>query len=240
MEEKRLSLGEHLEELRRRVIRSLIIIAGCVITAFVFHEQFMRIICKPHFDTMSSKLKILAYPEGFIVPFKASLVAGLIIAAPYILYQVWEFIKAGLYPRERKYVLLYALFSLFLFSAGVLFGYFIFIPMCLKILYKFIDPNLFEPAIRLNDYFSLFIMLTLMLGLVFEIPLVMLFLTQLGLVSPKSYLTHYKIIIIGSFVLGAMITPDGNPLNQTMVAGLLLSLYAVGVTLSFLIFRKQR
>ncbi len=205
----------------------------------------MYIIRQPHFSALKNtalkgaKLKIITYPEAFLVPFKASLIAGLIIASPYILYQVWKFISAGLFPRERKYLILYAPFSLILFATGAIFGYFVFIPMVLEILAKFIDPAFYDPMIRLNDYFSLFIMMTLMLGIVFEIPLMMLFFTHIGVASPRVYLSYYKMVILGSFVLAAMITPDGNPINQSIIAALLIFLYMTGVLLSFLFFRKR-
>ena len=245
MEEKRLSLGDHLDELRSRVLRSLLVVVVCVAVAFIFHEKVMYIIRYVYDAALENtalkgaKLTIMTFPEAFLVPFKASLIAGLIVASPYIFYQVWKFIGAGLFPRERKYIILYAPFSLILFAGGAIFGYFIFIPMVLEILSKFVDLNFYEPMFRLSDYFSLFIGMTLMLGAVFEIPLVMFFFAHIGLVTPRDYLSYYKMVILGSFVLAAMITPDGNPINQSIIAALLIFLYMTGVLLSFLFFRKR-
>ncbi|MFH1231277.1 MAG: twin-arginine translocase subunit TatC [Planctomycetota bacterium] len=238
MEGKKLSIGEHLEELRLRLIYSAIIFVITTIVCLIFQEQIIKIIVAPHLKIASGKtLKIFNYPEGFFVYFKASLIAGLLLAAPFIIYQIWKFISAGLYPHEKKYVIFYLPSSLTLFIIGVLFSYFIFIPFMLDFLYHYSDPAFVESTINLNNYFNLFIMFTLIMGGVFELPLIMLFLVQIKLFTPKIYLGKWKIVILLAFIIAAIITPSGDPLTQTLFAIPLLLLYIMGILLSYLFLK---
>ncbi|MBI4712186.1 MAG: twin-arginine translocase subunit TatC [Planctomycetes bacterium] len=238
VEEKRFSLGEHLEELKNRLIYALVAFGAALVICFVYQNEIMAIICRPHFQTTSSTLKMFSYPEGFTVYFKSSLIAAAILAAPFALYQLWKFISVGLYPRERKYVMFYLPFSLLLFAAGVAFGYFILIPMGLKFLFIYAPADVVEPVINLNDYFNLFVILTLIVGAMFELPLLMLFFAQIGLLTPKIYVANFKIAVILAFVIAAIVTPTGDPFNQSLLAVPLLLLYGLGILLS-LIFVKR-
>lgn len=235
MEEKRLSIGEHLEELRLRLIYSAIIFVITTIACLIFQEQIIKIIITPHLKISGGKtLKIFNYPEGFFVYFKASLIAGLLLAAPFIIYQLWKFISAGLHPHEKKYILFYLPSSLVLFIIGVLFSYFVFIPFMLDVLYHYADAAFIESSINLNNYFNLFIMFTLIMGGVFELPLIMLFLVQIKLFTPKIYWGKWRIVILLAFIIAAIITPSGDPFNQTLFAIPLLLLYIIGILLSSL------
>lgn len=232
MEERRLSLGEHLGELRRRVIYSVIFFGIAVILCFARQEDIMALICAPHFRHTTDTLKALGYAEQFIVYLKACLIAAGIITAPFALYQLWCFISAGLYPKERRYVYFYAPFSLMLFISGVLFSYYIFLPPALKMLFYYGSRTIVEPMVGLNDYFNIFIILTLILGAAFQLPLVMLFFVQIKILSPKFYLSHIKMAIIIAFIAAAIITPTGDPINQTLMAIPLLLLYGLGILIS--------
>lgn len=238
MEEKRLSIGEHLEELRRRLIYSAIIFAITTIACLIFQEQIIKIIITPHLKISGGKtLKIFNYPEGFFVYFKASLIAGLLLAAPFIIYQLWKFISAGLYHHEKKYILFYLPSSLILFTSGVLFSYFIVIPFMLNFLYYYPDVAFIESTINPNNYFNLFIVFTLVIGGIFELPLVMLFLVQIKLFTPQIYWSKIKISILLAFIIAAIITPTGDPFNQTLLAIPLLLLYIIGIILSYLFLK---
>lgn len=235
MEEKRLSISEHLEELRMRLVYSAIIFIITLVVCFIFQEHIIKIIIAPHLNiSHGNTLKIFNYPEGFFVYFKASLIAALLLSGPFIIYQLWKFISAGLYHHEKRYVFFYLPFSLILFVGGICFSYFIFIPLMLKFLLYYPDPLLIESSINLNNYFNLFIMLTLIMGIVFELPLIMLFLVQIKIVTPQIYLSKIKISILLAFIIAAIITPSGDPINQTLLAIPLLLLYLLGILLSFI------
>ena len=240
-DEKRLSLSEHLEELRWRLIYSLIFFGVALIICFIFQEEIMKIVCKPHFDAMRSlghtvfpveKLVALEYTEKFMAYFKVCLLASLILGAPFALYQLWKFISAGLYPQERKFVIFYAPLSLGLFVVGVLFGYFVLIPISLRFLALYGGTDIISLTPKLNSYLSLFITLTLILGLSFEIPLVMLFFSAIGLVSPAFYSKQRKLAIVAIFVLSAIITPTTDPWTMTILALPLVLLYEFGIIFS--------
>lgn len=238
MEEKRFSLGDHLDELRRRLVYAVVFFGLCLVACFLLQKEIMAIICKPHFAITQQTLKAFKYPEGFIVYFKAVMIAAAILATPFAIYQIWKFISAGLHEHEKRHVYFYAPVSLTLFVAGVLFGYFLFIPPTLKFLFFYGDLKLVETMPNLNDYFNLFIMLTLLLGLVFELPLLMLFLVQIKLLSPQKYLSHIRAVILAAFIASAIITPSGDPFTQTLLAVPLLLLYGLGVLLSFIYYKK--
>jgi Tat protein translocase TatC len=231
---KKLSLGEHLEELRRRVIYSIVFFVIAIIISFIFQEPIIKIIITPHLKVSSGNpLKIFNYPEGFFVYFKASLIAGFLASLPFILYQFWEFVSGGLYPTEKKYVMFYLPVSLLLFTGGVIFNYFVFLPMLLKFLLYYSNSSFIDSSINLNNYFSLFIMLTLVMGLVFQLPIVMLFLVQIKVVSAKTYWSKIRFSILLAFIIAAIITPSGDPVTQTLLAIPLLLLYIIGIILSY-------
>lgn len=242
MEKKRVPLAAHLEELRRRFIYSLFAWLSFFIICFIYQNRIMEYICYPHFNTMQKlnlpiTLKILRYQESFLAYFKVTLVASLLLVMPFVLSQVWKFISVGLYPHERKHVTTYAPFSFMLFLLGVAFGYFVFIPMMLKFLASYGDKNHVELVLTLNGYLNLFIILTMVLGIMFELPLVMVFLSVTGLVHPNWFAKNRKLAIIIAFILAAIITPTGDPVNQILLAIPLIILYETGIIISRLKYK---
>ncbi|MBI5778668.1 MAG: twin-arginine translocase subunit TatC [Planctomycetes bacterium] len=241
MEEKRLSLGGHLEELRVRLIWSAVAFAVALAICFIFQDQILKIIIAPHLKASNGKaLSTLTYPEGFFIYFKASLIAAFVVSGPFIIYQLWKFISAGLYSHEKGYVFFYLPFSLLLFAGGVIFSYFILIPMMLKFLIVYPNPLLIENIYNLTCYFDLFIMFTVIMGLVFQLPLLMLFLVQIKILTPQIYWGKIKISILLAFIISAIITPSGDPINQTLIAAPLLVLYLIGILLSWMYLRINK
>jgi Tat protein translocase TatC len=241
MEEKRLSLGEHLDELRVRLMWSAIAFAAALIICFIFQNQILKIIITPHLNASGGDpLRALDYPEPFIIYFKACLIASFVLSGPFVIYQLWKFISAGLYSHEKKYVLFYLPFSLLLFASGVLFSYFVFMPLMLKYLASYGDPSLVSNNFNLTNYFDLFIMMTVIMGLVFQLPLIMLFLVQIKILTPRIYWSKIKISVLLAFILAALITPSGDPINQTLIAVPLLLLYLIGILLSLAYLRLTK
>lgn len=244
VEERKFSLGEHLEELRRRVIYSLVFFGLICIICFIFQEYFMKIICRPHFKAMKSlelspSLTLLKYPESFLAYFKVTIIAALILTLPFALWQLWKFVGAGLYQHEKKYMLVYMPVSLVLFILGILFGYYYLIPMTLKFFANYGNNSYLDLMLTLNGYLSLFLMFTLLVGLSFELPLVMLFFSALGIVSPRFYLAKLKIAIVVIFIIAAVITPTTGPVAMIVLAVPLMALYGMGILLSMLWKTKQ-
>lgn len=183
--------------------------------------------------THNDKLYPIEIVERFLVYFKACLIIALALSGPFIIYQLWKFIGAGLYPREKKYLIFYLPTSIILFICGILFCYFIFLPPLLQFLATYGGAVYLQNKYSLGNYFDIFIMMILILGLVFELPLVMLFFVQIRLLTPKFYWQKLKFSILLAFIIAAIITPTGDPFNQTFLAIPLILLYLIGILLSY-------
>lgn len=243
-QEKRLTIGEHLAELRLRLIYFLVFLIIAFIISFLIQEQAMYFILKPHLDIMKElnfckELYAFTYPETFMVYFKVNIIFALIISIPFGLWQMWRFIRAGLYPGERKAVLTYLPISFVLFASGIIFGYLYLIPTTLKFLASYSTNEFITPLFNLNDYLSLFVILTLALGLSFELPLLMLFFSAIGLTSIRFYLTKLKIAIVLIFIFAAVVTPTGDPFTMTIMALPLIGLYLFGILLIRLTIKQK-
>ena len=232
IKEKRLPISEHLEELRSRIIKSILIVIGLFFINWIFKARILDIVKKPHSITMknlglSQSLQVLSYQEGFYAYIKLCLITAVFMAYPIILFQVWRFVEAGLFKRERRYVKTFAPVSYIAFVAGVLFGYYFLIPYGLQFLIKILGGGV-QPMITMSQYISLVTMLTLALGVVFQLPLVMLFISKIGMLKAEDFIKWrlYAILII--FILAAVITPP-DPFTQVMTALPMIILYEVGI-----------
>ncbi|MDC3379409.1 twin-arginine translocase subunit TatC, partial [Planctomycetota bacterium] len=181
----------------------------------------------------------LRYQEGFLSFLKVSLVAALFLASPLVVFQLWSFVAAGLYPKERRYAYLFMPLSFGAFALGACFGYFILIPLGLRFLATYAPPDMVAGTFSLSDYLSLFIGLTLVVGAIFELPLVMTFLTMIGIVEPETFRTKRRYWILSAFVMGAILTPP-DPVTQTLMAFPLLGLYEIGIVMSMAVMRRRK
>ena len=189
--ESRLTLREHLEELRKRLFVAALAVALGTVVAFVLHREILKLLMEPADDLLSGTDAGLIYTnltENLGVSMKVSLLGGFILALPVVVYELVMFIAPGLTPRERRYLLMFLPAVVITFALGVLFGYFIMLP----------------PAFWL--------------GMVFEIPILIFLLAKLRLVNHRMLARKRRIAVILAFVLGAMITPTFDPINQTLVA----------------------
>ncbi|HHT9117657.1 MAG TPA: twin-arginine translocase subunit TatC, partial [Candidatus Hypogeohydataceae bacterium YC38] len=235
IEEKRLTLGEHLEELRTRIILCVLAIMVCFVLSWVVKTHILWIAKRPHSLTMERlglpvTLKVLSYQEGFFAYLKLCLISAIFLAYPVIVYQAWKFIAAGLYKHERRYAKFFIPLSFGGFITGGLFGYFILIPLALKFLIGILGPGI-EPVITMSQYITLVFLLTLALGLIFQLPLVMLLLSKVGMFRAEDYIGWRRYAFFGAFVLAAIITPTADPFTQTATALPVVALYEVGILL---------
>jgi sec-independent protein translocase protein TatC len=234
-EPPRMSFGAHLEELRLRLFRSVLALALATGAAFCFHKQLLAIATIPHyrayamFDPPPAEWKFIAcdYVGPVTAMVKISLLTGLLFASPVIGWQVWRFIGAGLYARERRWALSFGICSYLLFLAGCVSGYFALIPTTLYGLASMLPFDRVQPSFQIEGYLNLVMTLTVALGGVFQLPLIMAFLTRIGLVDPTSWGRWRKHGIIGNLVLAAVLAP-GDPLSLAAFAAPLLVLYEVG------------
>ena len=240
--QKQFTLGEHLDELRKRLfIAALAMVVGTVI-AFVFHRDILDILKDPAGRYLAVPEATLIYTdltENLGISMKVSLLGGFILALPVVVYELVMFIAPGLTPRERRYVLLFLPGVTAAFVAGVLFGYFVLLPPALRFLLTF-NTDIATPMIRVGSYTNLVIRLLFWLGVVFETPILMFLLAKLRLVSHKTFARRRRIAVVAAFVLGALITPTFDPINQTLVALPIIALYETGIWLAWLARRGEK
>ncbi|MBI4307265.1 MAG: twin-arginine translocase subunit TatC [Chloroflexi bacterium] len=239
-EEKRLTLTEHLRELRSRVIR--VVIALVVTTAFAlfnilnFTDQVFRILLVP---AGGMKPIFIEITEMLTTYFKVALLTGFILALPFTLYQVIMFVAPGLRPQERRWLFIFLPAAFVSFILGAAFCYFVLLPPAVRFLLSF-GGDLVTPQIRISNYMDLVLGLMFWVGIVFETPLVMYFLARLGIVSPQALGRFRKFFVVLAFVIAAVITPTPDPINQALVAVPLIILYELGVQLARLAARARR
>lgn len=171
--------------------------------------------------------------------FRVAFVSGIVLALPFLIYQLVMFVRPGLNTNERKYLYFLLPSAMLAFAAGVAFGYFVLFPPMARFLISF-GSDIAAPQIRVGNYVSLIVRLLFALGLCFETPLLAFFLAKIGVVTPKMLSKYRKFAVVGAFILGAIITPTFDPINQSIVAIPLIFLYELGILLAKLARRKEK
>ncbi len=233
-DDKRLTVLEHISEIRRRLIRCVIAVSVTTIISFIFAAQIFEILKSPAGEI---NLIFIEMTEMIGIYMKVSLVSGIILAMPYLVYQLIMFISPALTRREKKRVYLILPWVALMFVGGVIFAYFILVPPAVKFLVTF-GSDIATPQIKIGNYISIVSRLLLSIGLVFEMPVITTFLARLGIITPKWLSDKRKPAIILAFILAAIITPTFDPVNQTLVAAPLIILYEISIWLAKLVQRK--
>jgi len=227
---------EHLGELRRRLIRCLIAVLITSILSFIFARQIFNILIMP---AEGIYLIFIEMTEMIGTYMKVSVASGIVLAMPYLVYQVLMFIFPALTRREKRYILLILPWVVLMFIGGVVFGYFILVPPATKFLITF-GSDIASPQIKIGSYISIVIRLLLAIGLVFELPVITTFLARIGIVSPKWLAAKRKLALVFAFILAAIITPTFDPINQSLVAAPLIILYEMSIWLAKLVYRGEK
>jgi sec-independent protein translocase protein TatC len=235
--EKNLSVLGHFSEMRKRLIRSVVVIVIMIIVAFVFWERLVEILMVPAPDDVT--LQAVKMTEMFGTTMRISLVAGVILAMPYLTYELLMFVSPALTRSERKYVYVVLPWIAMMFIGGVVFAYFIMIPNITNFLLSW-GADLVTPQPMFSDYINIVTRMLLVSGLVFELPVLITFLARIGIVTPQWLASKWRGAIIISFILAAIITPTPDPINQSIVAGVLIFLYGLSLFLTKLVYRKKK
>jgi len=235
--EEELPVTEHIEELRQRLIKSAIAIAVGFLIAWPFKKRILLFLEEPLPDNLKGKLIFLSPPEAFFTALKVSFFAGILIALPYILYQVWKFIEPGLYEHEKKFLLPFMFFSVLFFFLGAAFAYFVILPFGLRFLLGFMG-DLLTPQITIGSYISFVIQMILAFGFVFLLPVVVWLLSKLGVINYKMLEKNRKFAILIIFVVAAVLTPP-DVFSQVMMALPLLVLYELSIWIAKVAGRGQ-
>ncbi|MEW5858990.1 MAG: twin-arginine translocase subunit TatC [Cyanobacteriota bacterium] len=231
--ETEMSLFDHLEELRQRIFYALIAVALGVIGCFLFVKPIVQLLEVP---AQGVKFLQLAPGEYFFVSIKVAGYSGLLVASPFILYQIILFVLPGLTRRERRLVGPVVLGSGVLFVGGLAFAYVALIPAALNFFISY-GADVVEQLWSIDRYFEFVLLLMFSTGLAFQIPIIQLLLGFLGIVSSGQMLSGWRFVILGAAVLGAILTPSTDPLTQSLLAGAVLGLYYSGIGLVKLVGR---
>jgi len=237
-----MSLGDHLEELRLRLLLALAGLAVGAIVCLFFGSKIIAFIERPYIGVMGedARLQTLAPADGFVSYVKIALISGLIISSPWVFYHLWMFVAAGLYPSEKRYVRMAAPFSASLFVAGALFFIFVVAPITLGFLVSFNKRILgVNSNFTFQHYISFITTLMLVFGIAFQTPVAIFFLNKTGLVSLKALRRSRKYVLLGVFVVAAMATPP-DVVSQVTLAVPLYALFELGILLSCLARRRRK
>ncbi len=219
------SFFDHLDELRVRLMKS---IAAFVIAVFVFYpfsRDVLHLLVKP-----VGQLMFTSPSDAFMAHITLSLWGGLFLAFPVILYQVWQFVSSGLIEKEQRYILIFGPFSLILFLIGGLFAYFVVIPISLKFLLSF-SSEAIVPMIEIKNYISFVGSFILCFGVIFELPLIIMFLTKIGIATPAFLVQKRRHAIILMLIVSAVLTPP-DVISQLLMALPLIVLYEISIWVS--------
>ncbi|MDI6744719.1 MAG: twin-arginine translocase subunit TatC [Thermodesulfovibrionales bacterium] len=258
MESEKMSLTEHLGDLRKRITISLTTLLIAFIAAFNYSEELFRAVMFPLKYSLSfsmknpfinitpqeklsqtTKLVFLAPAEAFWMSMKVSFVAALVLALPVIFHQFWKFISPGLLAREKKYVFPFVISATGLFIAGALFCFFMVLPFAMGFLLTYKLGDVLMPMLSVGQYVDFCLKFILAFGAVFELPIIIIFLTRMGIVTTKTLAKNRKYAVLVAFVLAAMLTPTPDIFNQTLMAIPIIILYEVGIFVSWVFVRKK-
>jgi sec-independent protein translocase protein TatC len=231
---------DHLEELRRRLIWSFSILAVTFVIAWVYSPTLFAFIKKPiePYLPKGTSLAFTTLPEPFVLYFRVALYGGIILASPFLLWQVWLFISPALYRREKRYAFPFLAVTVIFFLSGCAFGYAVAFPRVCEFLVGMGTSTGFTPVITINEYLSIASKTILGLGLCFETPILIFFLARLGLVSEKFLLAKFKYAVLIIFIIAAIITPTPDVMTQCIFAIPMVVLYLIGIVIAW-VFKKR-
>ena len=239
--EGKMSFLEHLDELRKRIIWSVAGVGIGFVAACFYIKQIYAFVMDP----MQKLLKPgehLVYTEPseyFALYIKLAVIAGLLLASPWVMWQVWRFIAPGLYKNEKRFAIPFVLLSTVSFVAGAAFSHYVVFPMSWKFFGSFSDDTtVFMP--RIAPSFSMYLKLLIAFALVFQMPAVVLFLARMGLITARFLLKNFKYAVLLIFIAAAVLTPDASPVTQTAMAAPMIGLYLISIALAWLFGKKRR
>jgi len=240
----KMSFFEHLVDLRKRLINSALAIAIGAMIGVSVSKRLLGFISRPMVEALrkqhlEDKL-IYSSPAGFInIIITFGIYIGVVLAAPFVLYQVWLFIAPGLYKHERKAVTTFIFSSVFLFLAGISFGYFIMLPYMLNFLIGFQGDGPFRPLISINEYFDFILIVLLGLGVIFELPVLIFFLALFNIVTPKFLWKNLRYAILIIAIIAAIVTPTPDATTMLVFMAPMIALYFIGIGVAALVVRNK-
>jgi sec-independent protein translocase protein TatC len=239
LEEDKLPINEHLEELRWRLVKCVVAIAVGFVGTYAFSDKIFNFLVSPLVKVMpkESQLIYTSLPEAFLTYLKVSFFSGLILATPVILYQIWKFVMPGLYEREKKYVLPFVLIATAFFFIGSSFAFYVVFPLGFKFFLGFTTDTI-SALPSMKEYLGLSMRLLFAFGITFELPVIMFFLAKMGLVKHTTLRRQRKYAILIVTVLAAVLTPP-DVISQILLAIPLIGLYEISIWVTYLVRKKK-
>ncbi|MBM4341105.1 MAG: twin-arginine translocase subunit TatC [Deltaproteobacteria bacterium] len=239
MDEKKQPLTSHLQELRKRLVFSFIAVGAGFIVCYAFSENLFAILSQPLLKMMPSggTLIFTSVAEAFFTYMKVAFIAGIILTSPFVLFQVWAFVAPGLYRHEKRYVIPFVAAGSIFFVLGILFAYYVAIPVGFKFLLGY-ATDFIKPMPSMKEYLSFSIKFLLAFGLVFEFPVVLVLLARIGVIDAKTMARHRKYAILLIFIFAAVMTPP-DIISQLLMAIPLMGLYELSILLSRIFGKKK-
>ena len=237
----KMSFLEHLDELRKRIINSCIAIAVCVLLGFGFIDRIFNFVFAPTRRALPPGVKLIYTQPGeaFSLYIEIALIIGVILAAPFIMYQVWRFIAPGLYSNEKRFAIPFVLFTTLGFLAGAAFNHYISFPFMMAFFASFNTPDLaFMP--KLEDVFGLYSKMLIGMGIVFQMPTVVFFLAKMKLLTARFLVANLKYALLLTFIIAAVITPTGDMMTQTIFAAPMIALYLLSIVIAWIVGPKRQ
>ncbi len=235
-----MSFLEHLDELRKRIVQALLGVAVGVGLGFFFINPIVNFILTPTWRVLppGSRMIYTQPGEAFGLYVQIGLIVGIVLASPWIMYQVWLFIAPGLYANEKRFAVPFVLMSTIGFVGGAAFNHYIIFPFMMTFFASFNTADLiFMP--RLEDVFDLYTKMLIGMGLVFQMPTVVFFLAKMRLVTARFLLRNTKYAVLAIFVIAAVVTPSGDMITQTIFAAPMLGLYALSILIAWIVTPKR-
>ncbi len=239
--EVRLSFWDHLKELRRRLAHALLGIAVGTAAVGVYSEAIFRWVMKPVLASLPAGQRALnytSYLEPFLVYLKVALYGGIFVAAPWVLWQLWLFVAPGLYKREKKMVVPFLASGTLLFYAGAAFCYFLVMPYAFPALAAIAGEDM-RPILTMREQLTLVLAMMLGFGIVFEVPVIIAFLSLIGVVSADFLAKYRRHAIVVNTVIAAIVTPTGDPFNLALMAVPMIAFYEIGIVLARILGKKR-
>jgi len=240
----RMSFFEHLIELRKRLIYAAVAVVIGTCIGLLLSKHFINYIIEPmraalRAGHLEDKLYYTS-PAGYLsLVINMGLYLGIVLAMPFVLYQIWLFVAPGLFKHERRAVAGFIVSSMFLFLCGIAFGYFIMLPTTLKFLVSFAANGPVQPLISINEYFELSLIILLGLGVVFELPVLIFILSLFGIVTPKFLLKNFRYAMLIITVVAAVVTPTPDATTMLVFMAPMVLLYFLGVFVSYVVLRRK-
>ena len=236
----RMSFLDHLDELRKRIVRACLAIAVGVVVGFAFINRIVDYILAPtrHALPVGVKMIYTEPGEAFSLYVQIALIAGVILASPFVMYQVWMFVAPGLYSHEKRLAIPFVLFTTIGFILGAAFNHYVAFPFMMAFFASFNSADLaFMP--RLDDVFGLYTKMLLGMGIVFQMPAVVFFLAKMNMITARFLAVNFKYAFLIIFIVAAVITPTGDMMTQTIFAAPMVGLYILSIAIAWVVGPKR-